>query len=247
MGVLHSEVMAVLRSDISDALLDGCKQVQSSLCNREVVVKPDRGLFVHAQATEGITMSTNVREEGLLTRLAVKHDVSREGVKTVLNALRRGSGMAQFSHSDFGGMAQWSPGMTMVGDMFNTSMKAKLDAVATELAAYLKDTPEASSGKQGVREAASGSESRRSHDQWWPSELGNPSTSGAQNAMRYAVFPDKQRLLIDDHGTVSVYDTGDHRISGVSQAQSTSAILTFTSQNGTVDLSQLKKARPPVS
>ena len=27
--------------------------------------------------------------------------------------------MAQFSHSDFGGMSQWSPGMTMVGDMCN--------------------------------------------------------------------------------------------------------------------------------
>ena len=192
-------------------------------------------------------MSTNVREEGLLTRLAVKHDVSREGVKTVLDALRRGGGMAQFSHPDFGGMAQWSPGMTMVGDMFNTSMKAKLDAVATELAAYLRDTPDVPSGKQGAPDVASGGASQRSHDQWWPSELGNPSTAGAQNAMRYAVFPDKQRLLIDDHGNISIYDTGDHRISGVSQAQSTSATLTFTSQNGTVDLSQLTKAKPPVS
>jgi hypothetical protein len=36
--------------------------------------------------------------------------------------------MAQFSHADFGGMSQWSPGMSMVGDMFNTQLKAKLDA-----------------------------------------------------------------------------------------------------------------------
>jgi hypothetical protein len=30
--------------------------------------------------------------------------------------------MAQFSHADFGGMSQWSPGMSMVGDMFNTHL-----------------------------------------------------------------------------------------------------------------------------
>ncbi len=49
--------------------------------------------------------------------------------------------MAQFSHPDFGGMSQWSPGMTMVGDMFDNSLKLKLDAECTELAAYVADTP----------------------------------------------------------------------------------------------------------
>jgi hypothetical protein len=33
------------------------------------------------------------------------------------------------------------PGMTMVGDMFNSSLKSKLDAVCTELAAYLAHPP----------------------------------------------------------------------------------------------------------
>jgi hypothetical protein len=45
--------------------------------------------------------------------------------------------MAQFSHPDFGGMSQWSPGMSMVGDMFNTQLKSKLDALCTDLAAHL--------------------------------------------------------------------------------------------------------------
>jgi hypothetical protein len=45
--------------------------------------------------------------------------------------------MAQFSHADFGGMSQWSPGMSMVGDMFNTQLKAKLDAFCTDIAAHL--------------------------------------------------------------------------------------------------------------
>ncbi|WP_431192851.1 hypothetical protein [Tianweitania aestuarii] len=185
----------------------------------------------------GKPMSNHVKEEALLTRLAVRHDLSRDAVKTVFDALRRsGGGMAQFNHPDFGGMAQWSPGMTMVGDMFNNGMKAKLDAVATELAAYLKDTPAADEPQQ--KEAAS---AEKSGDRWWPSDLGSPSTSGSQNAMRYAVFPEKRRLVIDEGGTISVYDTGDHRIHGVAQAQSSSATLKFTSQSGTVDLTQLKK------
>lgn len=192
-------------------------------------------------------MPANVREEALLTRLSVQHDVSRDGVKTVLDALRRGGGMAQFSHADFGGMAQWSPGMTMVGDMFNTSMKARLDAVAKELVGYLNETADAAPGQHGASGLAPSQNNRDAGDRWWPSELGTPSTSGAQNAMRYAVFPEKQRLVVDDHGNVSIYATGEHRILGVAQAQSSSATVTFTSQNGAVDLSQLTQIQGPAS
>ena len=55
--------------------------------------------------------------------------------------------MAQFSHPDFGGMSQWSPGMSMVGEMFNTSLKSKLDAVCTELAAYVTQTASNDQGR----------------------------------------------------------------------------------------------------
>jgi hypothetical protein len=41
---------------------------------------------------------------------------------------------------------------------------------------------------------------------------------GAQNDLRYAVFP--RRLVINDGGHVEIYDTGNHRIFGVAQAQS---------------------------
>ena len=50
--------------------------------------------------------------------MAKRHSVSLDAVRIVLEAIRRGGGrMAQFSHADFGGMSQWSPGMSMVGDM----------------------------------------------------------------------------------------------------------------------------------
>ena len=76
---------------------------------------------------------------------------------------------------------------------------------------------------------------------WWPNDLGEPSTSGAQNGARYAFFPDARRLLIEDGGKLTTYDTGEHQISGVSQAQSSGRHLAFTSQDGEVKLEELKK------
>jgi hypothetical protein len=74
----------------------------------------------------------------LVDCLAKRHSVSPAAVQVVMKALRSGGGrMAQFSHADFGGMSQWSPGMSMVGDMFNTQLKSKLDALCTDIAAHL--------------------------------------------------------------------------------------------------------------
>jgi len=45
--------------------------------------------------------------------------------------------------------------------------------------------------------------------------------------------------VIDDGETLSVYDTGDHRIFGVAQAQSGDRTLSFTSQDGLVRVADL--------
>jgi hypothetical protein len=79
-------------------------------------------------------------------------------------------------------------------------------------------------------------------EDWWPAGLGRPGAVGAQNDLRYAVFPETRRLVIDDQGTVSVYDTGSHRIFGVAQAQSADRTLTFTSQDGLVRIEDLRRA-----
>ena len=76
---------------------------------------------------------------------------------------------------------------------------------------------------------------------WWPETLGAPSSSGAQNDMRYAFFPKQRRLLIEDGGKLTTYDSGDHQISGVSQGQSSDRSLAFSSQNGTVKLDELRQ------
>ena len=109
-------------------------QFKAMRCNARmasIVLKPELVHFNLCNWTD--TMPLN--EEGFISRVSIRHSVSADAVRTILQALRSGGGtMAQFSHPDFGGMSQWSPGMTMVGDMFNTGLKAKLDAVCTELA-----------------------------------------------------------------------------------------------------------------
>jgi hypothetical protein len=76
---------------------------------------------------------------------------------------------------------------------------------------------------------------------WWPTGLGRPGAVGAQNDLRYAVFAETRRLVIDDRGAITVYDTGSHRIYGVAQAQSSDRTLTFTSQEGLVRVVDLPK------
>ena len=168
-----------------------------------------------------------------VTRIAQKHGVSPGAVQALLDALRRGGGrQAQFSHPELGGMGQWSAGgMPQVGDMFNTALRDKVSALCRELAQEVTDAP-ASPGTQG-------------HDSadWWPTGLGRPSAAGAQNGMRYACFPDSRRVAVEQGGTVTVYDSGDHRISGVSQQQDGSQALTFRSQHGTIGAADLPVAR----
>lgn len=183
-------------------------------------------------------MSAN--DGDLVDHMSKKHSVSPAAVQVVLAALQSGGGrMAQFSHADFGGMSQWSPGMSMVGDMFNTQLKAKLDALCSDIAAHL-DTVESGGGVRPGEEEVSYRSPDRLED-WWPAGLGRAAAVGAQNDLRYAVFPDTRRLVIDDGGTVSVYDKGSHRIFGVAQAQSANRTLTFTSQDGLVRIAELSK------
>jgi hypothetical protein len=78
-------------------------------------------------------------------------------------------------------------------------------------------------------------------DAWWPKEFGDPASSGAQNGMRYAFFGEARRLLIERDGRLATYDTGPHRISGVSQDNAGRHALKFTSQEGAVDLDVLQK------
>ncbi len=166
--------------------------------------------------------------------LARDNGVSVEAVRVLQDALRRSGGrQAQFSHPDLGGMGQWSAGgMTQVGDMFNTALKDKVNRLCTALAQDAADQP-APPPKQDDAGARGGS------GDWWPDGLGRPSATGSQNGMRYACFPDTHRVAVEQAGKVTLYDSGEHRIGGVSQQQSGTQELTFSSQQGTIRASDL--------
>ncbi len=78
---------------------------------------------------------------------------------------------------------------------------------------------------------------------WWPDGLGAPSSSGSQNGMRYAFFDRARRLVIETGGVVKVYDSGEHRINGVSQQDGGSRSLAFSSDDGPVRVEDLHEAK----
>ncbi|MCK8786450.1 SHOCT domain-containing protein [Roseomonas sp. NAR14] len=160
-----------------------------------------------------------------------------DAVTTMLNAMIAGGGyMAQFSHPELGGMGQWSRGgMLMIGDMFNNGLKARVDQLANALSDAMQRGPLVAASDGGFMSSGG----QFGGQGWWPSELGSPSSSGAQNDMRYAIFPGARRLAVLQGGQVTVYDTRDHSLYGVSQQQGGSQSLSFNSQYGTVRLEDL--------
>lgn len=167
--------------------------------------------------------------------VAQRHGLSRDAVVSMLVAVNAGGGtMAQFSVPELGGSGQWMRGgMTMVGNMFDNALKARVDALCNELSQLLATTqvfPPLPAGSAGVFGS----------NNWWPAELGVPSSTGGQNQSRYAIFPSTRRLAVDTSGVVRIFDTGDHNIGGVQQQQGGPAgSLLFTSQYGTFDVSSL--------
>ena len=77
-------------------------------------------------------------------------------------------------------------------------------------------------------------------ESWWPAGLGQPTSAGSQDGVRYAFFPDKQLLLIEERGKVKTFDSGRHSILGVSQ-ETQGRSLAFTSRRGPVRIQDLKR------
>lgn len=204
-----------------------------------------------------------------INEIAQRYGVSTDAVVTLLQSLVNGNGtMAQFNHRELGGSGQWMlGGMTMVGDMFNSNLKALIDNLCYELSNLLasqpfQPAPPLNMQRQGGQQQSQGGGQQQQQGggyygepnqsgnvslfvasgnmgNWWPAELGMPNSSGAQNNVRYAYFAGSHRLAVEVNGRVSVYDTLNHQIGGVSQQQGSGASVTFTSQYGTVDVLNL--------
>jgi hypothetical protein len=184
-------------------------------------------------------------EMRILDDVAGRHEMSLDAVVALFRALSEGNGrQAQFNHPELGGMGQWSQGgMIMIGDMFNQSLRHRVDALCNELADLMRSRPSFNAERGPFQTQRSGGESLLVRgaglNSWWPAELSGPASTGAQNDLRYAYFPGSRRLAIQQNGAVLVYDVGNHVITGFSQQQSGDQSLTFTSQLGLVRIADL--------
>lgn len=176
--------------------------------------------------------------EQIAEDLAHQHGFSIDAVRHMIRAVDAGwGGMASFDHPEFGGPGQWMQGgMVMLGEPFNHSLRAKVDALCNEIAGvYETDGPLTEHGARSATPA-------------WPESLGTPSASGSQGDLYYAWFADLRRLALMRHGRIQLFDTGDHRISGVAQQQGHAlGNIRFTSQNGTIDLASLAPVDDPAA
>ena len=189
--------------------------------------------------------------ETAVSDVARRHGVSRDTVLHMLSAVQAGGGtMAQFCITELGGSGQWMRGgMTMVGDMFDHGLKARVDALCTELAQLLPLFPADTQLPADTRfpaDALFPADTAYTSGNWWPAELGVPSATGGQNDARYAIFPGARRLALQTAGVTRIFDTGDHQIGGVGQQQGgSSATVRFTSQFGTFEVSSLRELSGP--
>jgi len=182
-----------------------------------------------------------------IAEIAGRHGVSADAALTLFSALlQSGGGMAQFNHPELGGGGQWMQGgMTMVGDMFNHGLKAKVDGLCVELSNLLPASPLYQAGNfqmqsQGGIQPNIFTADSSAEAEGWP-DLGVPNWRGGQNDMRYAYYAQARRLVVSVGARVTVYDTGDHQLQGVSQQQQNGgSTLAFTSQYGVVTLAALR-------
>jgi Short C-terminal domain len=201
--------------------------------------------------------------------IAQRHGFSQDAVMSMLDSVIAGNGsQAQFSHPEFGGSGQWMRGgMIMLSDMFNNYLKGRVDSLCNDLSNLVASQPgllrsgsfqsqsQGSSGYNngqaqtsyggGGQQQGNGNFGQASlfvpgtTNDWWPSDLRFPNSTGAQNGVRYAYFAQARRLAIEVNGRVTVYNTLDHQIGGFGQQQSYGGSLSFNSQYGLIDVASL--------
>jgi hypothetical protein len=180
----------------------------------------------------------------------------------MLDAVIHGQGsMAQFNHPEFGGSGQWmSGGMIMLSDLFDHALKGRVEGLCHDLAHLVARQPDlihggsfqsqSQGGDGGGQQQQNGAgpvgpvslfvpPAPGSSGDWWGADLRWPTSTGAQNGVRYAYFAQARRLAIEVGGRVTIYDTLDHQIGGFSQQQGVGGSLTFSSQYGLVEVARL--------
>jgi hypothetical protein len=204
----------------------------------------------------------------VINDIAQRHGFSVDATLSMLDSVINGNGsQAQFNHPEFSGSGQWMRGgMIMLSDMFNNYLKGRVDGLCSDLSNLVSSQPDlVRSGSFQSQSQGNGYDNGQAQtsfggggqqqgngnfgqaslfvpgttNDWWPSDLRFPNSTGAQNGVRYAYFAQARRLAIEVNGRVTVYDTLDHQIGGFGQQQSFGGSLSFNSQYGLIDVASL--------
>jgi hypothetical protein len=202
----------------------------------------------------------------VISDIAQRNGFSVDATLSMLDSVINGNGsQAQFNHPEFSGSGQWMRGgMIMLSDMFNNYLKGRVDGLCSDLSNLVASQPDLvrsgsfqsqsqnghNNGQAQTSYGGGGQQQGNGFGQnslfipgttndWWPSDLRFPNSTGAQNGVRYAYFAQARRLAIEVNGRVTVYDTLDHQIGGFGQQQSQGGSLSFSSQYGLIDVASL--------
>ncbi|MCU0450961.1 MAG: hypothetical protein MUC97_14175 [Bernardetiaceae bacterium] len=125
-----------------------------------------------------------------LQTLADQYGFSLGAITMLWTGLQASQGrQVQFNHPELGGLGQWQPGQTMIGDLFNGPLKVRVEQVCAALAQQVRQLP--------------------------PPPLldnfmalyGEPRFSGLQNGLKYAYFPQHQLLVVQQGERVRKFNT----------------------------------------
>ncbi|MBB5222215.1 hypothetical protein HNP73_002151 [Amaricoccus macauensis] len=176
-----------------------------------------------------------------LAEIAARHGVTPETAGHVLEALRGGAGeRARFDVPELGGVGQWArDGSVITGDMLDTDLKARVDALCRELAPLVTlpglAEPEAPRSDPKIGGGVGSG---------WPTWPGVASASGAQNDLRYAVFPGRRRLAVARGEAMTAHCVGEPATGGVSRSDGTPRSV--TGRSGSVSAGDCPDDRPVV-
>jgi hypothetical protein len=180
----------------------------------------------------------------VIPEIAARYLVPEEKVREIYRQLQANDAtQCQFTCDDLGGPVQWQPGMVMTSRWDDHALRARVDGLCSELCAIVRGSDTAAPAALKRDPATPPAISRvdlAAGESWWPAMLGHPSSSGSQNGVRYAYFPDKHRLLLQHGARIDAYDTGEYHLTGVAQQQGHSRTITFSTAEGPIPVEHLK-------
>lgn len=177
-----------------------------------------------------------------LAELAAYYGFGDEAVAQLWRAVSDGGGdMASFDHPEFLGPGQWMRGgLILITDPADRVLKNRIDSLCNALSRALREDRAPAVGQRRLNaEARAWDTPGNLRRAWWPGSMGDPDAAADTGALAYAYFDRPRLLAIRRDDTVTWYDTGVHRITGIAYDDGRNETLVMTSTIAEVPLNKL--------